>query len=97
MAIYIKGVELPKTALECSTKINPDERRCNYTGKVFEETFGLLVEHTCPDCPLVYIPEPHGRLIDADVLLEESKKDGAFNYVDSWQIANAPTVIEGSE
>ena len=69
MAIYIKGVEMPKTAFECSTKVNPDERQCNYTGKVFEETYGLLVEHTCPDCPLVYIPEPHGRLI-----LEDTKE-----------------------
>lgn len=104
MAIYIKGVGMPKTAFECSTKINPDERRCNYTGKVFEETYGLLVEHTCPDCPLVYIPEPHGRLIDADKLADDLEIDGRmFNQVyklncASWlRSKSTPTVIEGSE
>ena len=41
---------------------------------------GLLIEHDCvtvnvnemtvsPDCPLVEIPTPHGRLVDADKLM----------------------------
>ena len=101
MAIYIKGMEMPKTAFECSTKINPDERRCNYTGKVFEETFGLLVEHTCQDCPLVYIPEPHGRLIDADKAVEDYAQYGISHCYDAVDLpdimADSPTVIERSE
>ncbi len=32
------------------------------------------------------------RLIDADALIAESLKPGAYNYVDTWQIANAPTI-----
>ena len=32
------------------------------------------------------------RLIDADALINESLKEGAYGYVDTYQIANAPTV-----
>lgn len=58
MDLLIKGKEMPKTAFECSTKINPEERRCNFTGKVFEETLSLLTQRRCADCPLVEIPTP---------------------------------------
>lgn len=33
-----------------------------------------------------------GRLIDADALIAEANKDGAYGYVDAKQIADAPTV-----
>ena len=97
MAIYIKGVAKPKRCEECPFTYVDDEHDykpfdeyCYFTDKII--SYGID-----ENCPLTEVPEPHGRLIDADVLLEESKKDGAFNYVDSWQIADAPTVIEGSE
>lgn len=32
------------------------------------------------------------RLIDADSLIEECYKDGAYGYVDAFQIAKAPTI-----
>lgn len=32
------------------------------------------------------------RLIDADALIEEALTEGAYGYVDSKQIADAPTV-----
>ena len=32
------------------------------------------------------------RLIDADALIKEANADGAYGYVDSKQIADAPTV-----
>ena len=32
------------------------------------------------------------RLIDANALIEEANADGAYGYVDAFQIANAPTV-----
>ena len=32
------------------------------------------------------------RLIDANALIKEANEDGAFGYVDAFQIANAPTV-----
>lgn len=32
------------------------------------------------------------RLIDANALIKEGNEDGAYGYVDTFQIANAPTV-----
>ena len=32
------------------------------------------------------------RLTDADALIEEALTEGAYGYVDAFQIANAPTV-----
>ena len=32
------------------------------------------------------------RLIDADALIKEANADGAYGYVDAWQIADAATV-----
>jgi hypothetical protein len=32
------------------------------------------------------------RLIDANALMEEASRDGAYGYVDAKQIADAPTV-----
>ena len=32
------------------------------------------------------------RLIDADALIEEALTEGAYGYVDAFQIANAPTI-----
>lgn len=65
MGVYIPNMDKPKTAFECSTKINPEERMCIYTGKVFEETLSLLLDHPCDDCPLIEIDEPKvGKWID---------------------------------
>ena len=56
-----------------------------------------------PDwCPLIEIPTPHGRLIDADKLLEKAYWDyneathdyNNFKVVSTYDIADAPTVIE---
>ena len=32
------------------------------------------------------------RLIDANALIKEANEDGAYGYVDAFQIANAPSV-----
>ena len=32
------------------------------------------------------------RLIDADALIKEAWSDGAYGYVDAYQIASAPTI-----
>jgi len=46
-------------------------------------------------CPLVEVPAPHGRLIDADELANKTfySKTNA-PYITYWRFVNAPTVIE---
>lgn len=103
MSILIVGMEMPKTAFNCSVKVNPDERQCIFTGKIFEETYGLLMQYRCPDCPLAEIPTPHGRLIDADRLTRK-EIEHLFYHLPNGDVAvpiidiqNASTVIESEE
>lgn len=70
MSILIKGIDMPKTCEECEVW-----SLCHYP-KVPKG-----IGRREPDCPLVEIPTPHGRLIDAD-LFKEIIKDS----VPSWTI-----------
>ena len=42
----------PRCCFECSTKINPEERKCNVDGHVFEETLSLITSRRDVNCPL---------------------------------------------
>lgn len=48
-------------------------------------------------CPLVALPEKHGRLIDADALVAKSLMDGAYGYVDTKEIYDALTIVEAED
>lgn len=84
MSILIKGIDLntPKKIV-----IYP-------SGNVDEYVLNELIQ---TDYKAIQIDRPHGRLGDLDVLLEESLKEGAYNYVDSWQIAEQPTILESED
>jgi len=98
MSILIKGVKMPKSCGDCPCQqeeygycqvIEEEARFCDYTSR--------------PEwCPLVALPEHHGRLIDADALYKRllKQQDGheeelaIGDYVFRSIIAAAPTVIE---
>jgi hypothetical protein len=61
MGVYIKGMEKPKCCLDCWTMHLHAVIGCEIIGEPNE---------IAPNCPLVEVKEPHGRLIDADVLCE---------------------------
>ena len=99
MSIIVKGMEMPTSCTEC-----PCCRHDNWNGETAHQcnvsfiTFGAEDENwiynTRPNwCPLVEIPTPHGRLIDADELVRIWK--GAMFSGDIKPIVDArPTVIE---
>lgn len=67
MGVYIKGMKKPNSCEKCRFKYREDEvvgidfgARC-----IFSNHFILSIEMD-KDCPLVEVPEPHGRLIDED-------------------------------
>ena len=66
---------------------------CRLQGKSWE-SFEEQYEH----CPLIEIHTPHGRLIDADKLANETFY-GATSapYITYRKFVNAPTVIEAEE
>lgn len=102
MSILIKGVEMPENCIYLDEKANTkfcffcnhdDTPFCAYRGA------GLGIEDERPDwCPLVEVPTPHGRLIDADALQCKVDDIGLGYYevlgVTGDTIDSAPTVIE---
>ena len=70
MGVYIPNRELPRHCFGCSTKIDPDNRRCNIDGHLFKETLSKISSRRDEACTLVHVP-PHGRLGDLDALIEK--------------------------
>ena len=81
MTILIKGMEMPENCIYCPV--------------VDDEYGGCLIDdksHGDPnkpiDCPLIEVPTPHGRLIDADAYIELT------GWLMAFVLRDAPTVIE---
>lgn len=53
--IAIKDMEIPNCCLKCSTKIDPETRKCNIDGHRFEETLENITIQRDKDCPLMEI------------------------------------------
>lgn len=92
MSVLIKGMEMPESCKKCGV---------TSCGLYDEETWGI---YRHPDCPLVEVPIPHGRLIDADRVIHEMNDMHvagatfvvAVEYV-KLITADAPTVIEAED
>ena len=104
MSILIKGMEMPKMCDYCKFH-EPflDFAYCDLGEMDMEYKDIANCRH--PDCPLIEIPTPHGRLIDIKSV-EYGKFTTVGNEYQRWWngalesvIDNAPTVIEaeGSE
>lgn len=83
MSILIKGIDMPN-------KIDLD----------FHDNHIVLggVLYPIDIDQLVYIPTPHGRLIDKDELLSHLKKDPLFDLVERYGVSGViesrPTILE---
>lgn len=101
MSVLIKGMEIPKECRECMLSEYHDSTGktwCKPADKLLANNRKPIMFDGRPDwCPLVELPEKHGDLIDADELFAESRKDGAYGYIDSKQIHDAPIVIEAED
>lgn len=56
MSVLVKGMKMPGDCLSCPLK---EEGFCNITN-----AYAVRINERNSDCPLVDIPEHHGRLID---------------------------------
>ena len=96
MSVIVRGMEMPKNCSGCP--LNYDQMACKVTGtRWWSDTMVLMGfdsdKERLYDCPLVEIPTPHGRLIDADELVRIWT--GAKFYGSIKPIVDArPTVIE---
>ena len=110
MSVLIRGMKMPKNRYDCPFI------RASYAGDYYcamgnstEDDLKKICGQKMADCPLVEIPTPHGRLIDADAVnkamderIEKLKDDKSIYEASCVSTALdmfAPTVIEaeGSE
>ena len=95
MGVYIKGIDMPTNCSRCIFKAPVNDYSFDSVCKITHEECAESGRNK--HCPLTEVLEPHGGLIDADVLLEAIRTDimGGLNY-ESF-IREASTVIERSE
>ena len=104
MSILIKGVEMPESCMACpfSVSVNFGAVCCpTHTTIPDSKLFNDVGEPTDrqPWCPLIEI-QKHGRLIDADALIERYMPDMnrqiyGGNFI--FDIEHMPTIIEAEE
>lgn len=112
MGAYIKGMEMPKRCVGCACydRTRGDEiytyDGCNALGMRFNEnvSYGANIhdpfEGIYKDCPLVPVNTPHGRLIDANALVDTVMHTNIQADIKEFiedLIGIAPTVIEAEE
>ena len=95
MTILIKGMEMPKTCADCwALDDSGDYPYCLITQEQRGYTFRTR-EQRMGKCPLVEVPTPHGRLIDANAIPFVESEDGCpDDYAYRYDINELPTVIE---
>lgn len=88
MSILIKGMEMPKSCDSCDLiQFDDEELEAHCPLSPYYRWCGTPPDYRPEGCPLVEIPTPHGRLIDADRLLESIKTNfyEHFGNYDSGQ------------
>ena len=108
MSVLIRGMEMPKNCAYCplSEYRNSSILDCKQIGTVgtaSRDTHNVL-NRRHPNCPLIEIPTPHGRLIAEKTITEIRYHDAdGYHIVNGEQLCeleiDAETVIEaeGSE
>jgi len=104
MSVVVKGVDIPESCREC-----PFENYYSDTGKtvcmaslrVLAIGFGIIsFDGRHSSCPLVALPDKHGRLVDADALIEDVDGDLTDSIAEGRaieKIMEAKTVIEAED
>lgn len=96
--VLIKGMDMPTCeGVICACFNCEINDSCKLLKRGPYKLKGIKEEYRKKYCPLVKVPTPHGRLIDADELLNEMsrvhKRDG--HLVNLFRVVEeAPTIIE---
>lgn len=71
MSVLIKGMEMPQSCDECwALDESGDYPYCLITGETEGYRFNTK-KYKMHRCPLIEVPTPHGRLIDADTFIKD--------------------------
>ena len=109
MSVIVTGMEMPDTCFDCAFQKfhNLGKYVCIATPLFYPMNLANYTEGRKDFCPLVEIPTPHGRLIDADAIVYTHAIARSLDDGHNWnelcvtqnELDDAPTVIEaeGSE
>lgn len=95
MSVIVKGMEMPKCCAYCEIQY---DGVCQMN--TVESIDDIAYDGRPEWCPLVELPEKHGRLIDADELKGQYPHDSDWEYPVNTNeyvvqtINEAPTIIE---
>lgn len=105
MSLLINGMGMPRCCKECGLLIDEDfscdssPHYCAVNQYLRWRDWSEVPEYILAGCPLIEIPTPHGRLIDADKL-KVAVLEAMCRGIDvsiTQLIDKAPTVIEAEE
>ena len=106
--ILIRGMEMPETCASCEWSYYVGNGRAMCKKVSMRDKTEIMAKRKADFCPLVEVPTPHGRLIDADALKEEGAdihmdyvcdgyvEDTTWGYSDDL-LDSQPTIIEAEE
>ena len=89
MSVIVKGMQIPKNCAECPVALSGKYCRINQTYTTYIK-LPVRPDH----CPLVELPDHHGRLIDEDDIIVPSLSSWADQAIVADAIMDAPTIIE---
>lgn len=89
MSVIIKGMEMPKNCMECAIRSWTENE---WDVCPFSRIMALNIGRQ-NDCPLVEVPENHGKLLDYNALSELVKEDFGY-FLARLDLKVPPTVIE---
>lgn len=95
MSVLIKNMEMPKNCMCCPfPSVGTDAFYCHCPTMDGKE-YDFKQANSRPfDCPLVEIPEHHGRIIDEDEIIVPSLSSWADQAIVADAIMDAPTIIK---
>ena len=107
MSVLIKGMKMPKSCSVCRMlEGDTMDGLCHAAEKwMDDEDFwrwysypeGDIDDSKPSNCPLIEIPAEHGRLIDADALMENAQYKGKHDILTAYDVVAAPTIIQAEE
>ena len=109
MGLYIKNLKISEHCMDCPFMVSRDNDDCILQSAEANENFENW-EQMKAGCPLIEVPEPHGRLIDENEMFVEFVVEGQrskrYKLGEKWElngeeirsvISRLPTIIPASE
>ena len=105
MSILLSGIEMPRTCYYCrfqllkSLSLGDNRLIYFHSCSLLCKNVDDYENNRREDCPLVEVPTPHGRLIDADKIeynfeVNENTTMEGCEFVTKCEVDRVPTIVE---